>query len=98
MTIRIAIAAALAGALALLPLSGASAQTTGLVPITDLGPGTHATFPGGLYPGSLNAPPAAHASAALARAAQIVPRDAAGNPDPDCWIAMIAVGMSNTTH
>ena len=78
-------------------LAGA-ASITGLVPITDLGAGTYAGFPGGLYPGGVNTPPPAHLAAALAAAAQIVPRDAAGAPQASGWIGMIAVGMSNTTH
>lgn len=85
-------------ALTLLAITPALAQTTGLVPLIDLGAGTHGGFPGGLYPGSLNTPPAAHLDSALARASGIVPRDALGNPDPHGWIGMIAVGMSNTTH
>ncbi len=76
----------------------ARAQTTGLIPINDLGPGLYAGFSGGLYPGGSNSPPAGHLTNALAAAALIVPRNAAGAPDPDGWIGMIAVGMSNTTH
>jgi hypothetical protein len=75
-----------------------SAQTTGLVPINDLGSGTYRGFQGGLYSGGLNAPPAGHLAAAISEAGGIVPRNAAGAPDPSGWIAMIAVGMSNTTH
>jgi hypothetical protein len=86
------IAAALASA------APAAAQTTGLVPLTDLGPGTYQGFQGGLYPGGANEPPLAHAHAAFRRALEIVPRDAAGSPDPAGFIVMIAVGMSNTTH
>jgi hypothetical protein len=76
----------------------ARAQTTGLTPITDLGAGSYAGFPGGLYPGGANTPPSGHAAAALSRAGLIVPRDAGGNASPAGWIGMIAVGMSNTTH
>ena len=76
----------------------AFAQTTGLTPLNDLGSGTYQGFPGGLYPGSSNAPPPAHQAAAMQMAAQIVPRNAAGAPDPQGLIVMIAVGMSNTTH
>lgn len=78
--------------------AAAHAQTTGLVPLNDLGTGTHAGFQGGLYPGGVNTPPAAHLAAALSKASEIVPRNAAGAPDPNGFIAMIAVGMSNTTH
>jgi hypothetical protein len=74
------------------------AQTTGLIPLNDLGPGKYMGFRGGLYPDGLNTLPFEHRQAALARAAQIVPRDAFGQPDPDGWIAMVAIGMSNATH
>src|SRR5262245_18204612 len=78
--------------------TAATAQTAGLVPLNDLGSGFYKGFQGGLYPGGTNAPPAAHLSAALQMASLIVPRDAAGNPDPKGFIVFIAVGMSNTTH
>jgi len=74
------------------------AQTTGLVPLTDLGPGYYNGFQGGLYPGGTNVAPPAHLAAALQMSAQVVPRDAAGNPDPNGFIVFIAIGMSNTTH
>jgi len=81
-----------------LTASLAFAETTGLVPLTDLGSDPYHGFPGGLYPGGDDAPPQPHLDAALACATEIVPRDAAGNPAPAGFIAMIAVGMSNTTH
>ena len=74
------------------------AQTTGLIPLDDLGPGLHGSFEGGLYPSGLNHPPPAHFANAMAKAAEIVPRNAAGAPDSNGLIGMIAVGMSNTTH
>lgn len=70
----------------------------GCVPLTDLGPGLYLGFQGGLYPGGLNTPPAPHLAAAVDRARQIVPRDAAGAPDPDGLIVFLSFGMSNTTH
>ena len=88
---RVAILCALAAA------APVSAQT-GLTPLSDLGTGTYQGFQGGLYPTGVNHPPVAHFRAAVARAAEIVPRNAAGAPDPQGFIAMIAVGMSNTTH
>src|SRR5262245_57360113 len=92
-------AARLAGATAfLLLLPFPAPAQTGLVPLNDLGPGRYHGYPGGLYPGSVNALPPAHEAAALAMAAQIVPRNAVGAPDPQGLIGMIAVGMSNTTH
>ena len=71
---------------------------TGLIPLNDLGNSKYMGFPGGLYPNGQNTPPFSHRQAALAMAAQIVPRDSAGQPDPGGWIAMVATGMSNATH
>ncbi|MBI5170480.1 MAG: DNRLRE domain-containing protein [Candidatus Eisenbacteria bacterium] len=88
-----------AAALLLFAAGPAFAQSTpGLVPLTDMGSGTYRGYDGGLYGGGSNSPPPAHLAAALAKAAEIVPRDAAGAPDPNGWIGFIAVGMSNTTH
>lgn len=74
------------------------AQTTGLVPLNDLGPAFYQGYQGGLYPGGSNAPPSTHEAAAIQAASQIVPRGLSGTPDPQGLIGMIAVGMSNTTH
>jgi hypothetical protein len=87
--------AALCGAISFVEPVGAA---TGLVPLVDLGANSYEGYEGGLYPGGSNTPPAGHATAAAAAAARIVPRNAAGNPDPNGFIVMIAVGMSNTTH
>lgn len=76
----------------------AGGPSTGLVPLTQLPPANYMGFPGGLYPGESNVPPAVHAAAALAQAALIVPRDAAGAPAAEGKIVMLAFGMSNTTH
>ena len=84
--------------LALAAVQPVLAQTTGLVPLSDLGTGFYKGFQGGLYPGGANAPPPQHLAAAAQKAGQIVPRNAAGDPDPQGLIALIAVGMSNTTH
>ncbi|MFN7972726.1 MAG: DNRLRE domain-containing protein [Acidobacteriota bacterium] len=84
-------------ALALSVASG-RAQTTGFTPLNDLGAGQYQGFQGGLYTGGVNLPPPAHAAAALAASQAIVPRDGAGNPDPDGLIGFVAIGMSNTTH
>lgn len=72
--------------------------STGLIPLTELPPGSYQGFEGGLYPGGSNAVPAAHLAAGLGMAAQVQPRDAAGQPAPNGFIVMISVGMSNTTH
>jgi hypothetical protein len=73
--------------------------STGLVPLTDLGPGLYlGQFQGGLYPGGLNAPPAAHLAAGVARAALIVPRNTSGAPAANGKMVLVSVGMSNTTQ
>src|SRR5207249_3131925 len=79
-------------------LSPILAETPGLVPLNDLGAGLYKGFQGGLYPGGANSLPSPHLTAALQLASQIVPRNAAGGPDPEGLIVLIAVGMSNTTH
>jgi hypothetical protein len=78
--------------------AGAGGPSTGHTPLSELGTGLYQGFQGGLYPGGTNTPPAAHAAAAMSFAQQIVPRSASGQPDPNGWIVMIAIGMSNTTH
>jgi len=79
--------------------SNCAGTSTGNVPLMDLGTGTYlGQFQGGLYPGGSNAMPAVHATAGLAAAAQIVPRNTSGTPDPQNGkVVLISVGMSNTT-
>lgn len=71
----------------------------GLPPLTDLGASTYLGLEGGLYPGGVNTPPAAHEAAGLALARSIVPLDTLGNPD---WIngsiVVVSIGMSNTNQ
>jgi hypothetical protein len=75
------------------------------MPLNDLGgdeyirmDGQATGFYGGLYPGGSNMRPPAHEAAGIALAEAIVPLDEAGNPDPgNGRIALISVGMSNTT-
>jgi hypothetical protein len=55
-------------------------------------------FSGGLYPNGGNVLPPAHAAAGQARALAIQPLDAAGNADPAGKIALLSIGMSNTTQ
>ncbi|MCX7016878.1 MAG: MBL fold metallo-hydrolase [Candidatus Sumerlaeota bacterium] len=73
-------------------------EFTGMIPLTDLGPGLHENEPGGLYPGGVNTPPAAHLQAGLRLAADIVPLDREGRRSADGRIVMAAIGMSNTTQ
>lgn len=52
---------------------------------------------GGLYPQGSNSRPPAHEAAGQRIARQVVPLNAAGNPDPQQGrIVMISIGMSNT--
>lgn len=73
-------------------------------PLNDLGPGEYIRlntgptgFIGGLYPNGSNVRPAAHEASGVEIASRIVPRNAAGYPDPAGKIVMISVGMSNTS-
>jgi hypothetical protein len=88
----VALAAASSGA----AMADCSLTATGMTPLPDLGAGLYRGAQGGLYAGGADTPPGGHLAAALARAAQIVPLNAAGNPDPAGKIAMLSVGMSNT--
>jgi len=73
--------------------------SVGLIPLPDLGEGTYQTFQGGLYPGGVNHRPSTHDAAGLAEAAQVVPRNAAGAPDPQNGkIVLLSIGMSNTSQ
>jgi uncharacterized protein (TIGR03437 family) len=86
---------ALAGSLAW----GANCARTsvGFTPFTDPFPAAYKGYAPGLYPNG-NQRPAAHEAIGLARAAQVVPRDSAGNPNPNGRIVLLSVGMSNTTQ
>lgn len=72
-------------------------ESTGLIPLPDLGTGMYKGEQGGLYPGGVNTPPPAHLKAGLALAKEIVPLDGDGHPSSDGKIVMISIGMSNTT-
>jgi hypothetical protein len=90
-----------AGALLLLlsPAAPIEAQPAFLAtPLTEMGPETYLGFSGGLYPDGRREPPAAHAAAGLARALSLQPLDTAGHPDPGGKIALVSIGMSNTTQ
>ena len=72
-------------------------DSTGLIPLTDLGTQTYKGEDGGLYGGGSNEPPPAHRAAALREVEQIRPLDADGKPAADGKIGFLSVGMSNTT-
>jgi hypothetical protein len=73
-------------------------DTSGLVPLTDLGTGKYQGFEGGLYPDGSNTRPASHEAAGLALARQIQPLDAEGKPAPDGKIVLLGIGFSNTVQ
>jgi hypothetical protein len=73
-------------------------ESTGLVPLPDLGKQTYKGGQGGLYPGGENTPPRAHLQAGLKLASQIVPLDREGRPSANGRIALCTIGMSNTTQ
>jgi hypothetical protein len=69
--------------------------SVGLIPLTDLGTGTHKGEEGGLYPGGKSEPPSQHLQAGLKLAREIAPLDAAGNKSPDGKIVLLSIGFSN---
>lgn len=77
------------------PRGSRKVDTTGLVPLTELGPIKYKGFSGGLYPGGQNQRPPPHEAAGLALARQVQPLDRTGRPAPDGKIAMISVCVSN---
>ena len=70
------------------------------IPIKDLGTELYlGQFQGGLYPGGLNATPAAHTAIGVQRAADIVPRNPVGAIDQSNGkYVLLSIGMSNTTQ
>jgi hypothetical protein len=79
-------------AVGLAPLHGQTA-------LTDLGAGQYlGQYQGGLYPGGVNSPPAAHQAAALQAAHSVVPRDRHGVPSPQGLIGFASISMSNANQ
>lgn len=73
-------------------------ETTGLIPLTEMGSKKYKEQSGGLYGNGKNTPPAAHQKAAEKELAKIQPLDAKGKPARDGKIVLISLGMSNTTQ
>ena len=73
-------------------------ETTGLVPLTEMGVKLYKGQTSGLYGRGQNAPPESHLKAAQMQTALVVPRDAQGNPSDTGKIVLISLGMSNTTQ
>jgi hypothetical protein len=92
--------------LALLILAGTSAAAQPFInqePLSDRdvaegGDWYQGTGEPGLFPGGANAPAGATLVYGRDRLAQLVPRDALGNPSPDGWIGFLSVGLSNTNQ
>ena len=72
--------------------------STGLVPLNELGTGTYEGKPGGLYPCGRNDGPSAHEEAGLRLARLVRPLDKKGQAADDGKIALLSIGMSNTTQ
>jgi hypothetical protein len=70
-------------------------DSTGLIPLTDLGKDTYKGEQGGLYPGGENVPPTAHLQAGLKISRTLIPLDAEGKPSNDGKIALLSIGFSN---
>src|SRR4051794_7848621 len=73
-------------------------ETTGLIPLNELGMGSYEGKQGGLYPGGSNRRPEAHDEAGLRIASTIRPLDPRGNARDDGKIVLLSIGMSNTTQ
>ncbi|HEY4271552.1 MAG TPA: hypothetical protein VGM65_06080 [Candidatus Udaeobacter sp.] len=69
-----------------------------LTPLTDLGSAQYLGFTGGLYPDRKNSAPSAYKDAGVALGATVQPLDSDGKPSTSGKIAMISIGMSNTSQ
>jgi hypothetical protein len=73
-------------------------ESTGLVPLPDLGTGQYRGETGGLYPGGKNNVPGPHLAVGLALAKSVAPLDADGRRSATGRIVFLTIGMSNTTQ
>jgi hypothetical protein len=80
------------------PISAQAGETTGLVPVTELGEGQYKGQTGGLYADGQNTPPERHRQAAKDQTGLIRPLDANGVASETGKIVLISLGMSNTTQ
>ena len=72
-------------------------DSMGMTALTDLGKDSYKGEQGGLYPGGENSPPPEHLKAGMEIAKRVVPLNAEGHPAADGRIALLSIGMSNTT-
>jgi uncharacterized protein (TIGR03437 family) len=77
--------------------SNCSRTTVGFTPFINPYPSAYQGQQVSLYPTG-NVRPPAHEALGMQMAAQVAPRDSAGNPDPNGKIVLLSVGMSNTTE
>jgi hypothetical protein len=75
-----------------------AADTSKLVPLTELGEGKYKGEIGGLYGNGMNDPPEAHLASALKATIQITPLNGEGKPDKTGKVVLLSIGMSNTTQ
>ncbi len=83
---------------ALILLAPQAKESTGLVPICDLGTAKYKDREGGLYGGGSNTPPKEHAARAKTATEKITPLDKEGKTAADGKIGLLSIGMSNTTQ
>ena len=82
----------------LLLLPQQAKDSTGFVPICDMGATKYKEREGGLYGGGSNTPPKEHAARAKAATEKIAPLDKDGKAASDGKIGLLSIGMSNTTQ
>jgi len=70
-------------------------DSTGQIPITDLGTNLFNGMQGGLYGNGENTIPQSHLNSGIQMASQVMPLDARGNYSDDGKIGFISMGMSN---
>lgn len=80
------------------PAIDCARDSTGLIPLNDLGSNLYLGSQGGLYPSGSNQRPAGHTAAGLSIANSVGPLDTLGFPDPNGRVVLISIGMSNTTQ
>lgn len=100
---------ALPAMLALVLVSGASAAWSAgadtsstaaaatRIPLNDLGTQTYEGFQGGLYEKGTNGVPTDHAKVGVSRSTLVQPLDGGGAPAASGKIALLSIGMSNTS-
>ncbi|MGH6820347.1 MAG: hypothetical protein ACREDU_05730, partial [Methylocella sp.] len=69
----------------------------GYKPLTDFKGEKYIGYEGGLYPGRTNQPSPSYLQLGLKKAAAVKPRNRDGTPDSAGRIALLSIGMSNTT-